>query len=615
MGTLDIRMRSADLGNLGGVASAQTVDHARSAAARNAADAEKVNSLLGGLEAIRKGIVSFDEQDRRRRENDYVAEVQNRFNAYMQGDGTEANPGRWNERPKDLKSWATEIRAEYDRIRAEARKRHGLSDREYDAVANGDAAFGQQWFGRIANRMAETARRNSMESATAVRTSTEQTLATGDGSPELYRQWAQNCIDELDAYGVTDPDVRAAKLRQRGLELCKTGVANYINDKTREATEAGDAGGKVWDDAIAALREGGSDAFFPPNARVEGGDGKSENIVARFVEGSDMEAFRKAALDDLRNGKRRWENAMRAQRAEREQEQVEAFAAEEQEMFKADVPRTEEGEVAYFARQADAYRTLADKADAAGMRERALRYRKVAESLGFRSAGIERQERARREAEAVRAANEAERERIAREGAMREEVYQQTLADFQLGGYAGADGSWTAETASEQQERARRLLTDGRITPSQFRGLMRETGRTFDEEAEQVRSHVLDLAERIAPNAISYNRRTRSFAVRASKDVRPSAPIPDSKGLPGKWAVGDGTQSATYADLARALTLTLRWKEANGKGADEANAYFDRLVDGTVRMQQMATIRENLDYDERVIDDYRRINAMKPNGD
>lgn len=593
MGTLDIRMRSAGLGNLGGVASAQTVDHARSAAARNAADAEKVNSLLGGLEAIRKGIVSFDEQDRRRRENDYVAEVQNRFNAYMQGDGTEENPGRWNERPKDLKSWATEIRAEYDRIRAEARKRHGLSDREYDAVANGDAAFGQQWFGRIANRMAETARRNSMESATAVRTSTEQTLAAGDGSPELYRQWAENCIAELDAYGVDDPDVRAAKLRQRGLELCKTGVANYINDKNREATEAGDAGGKVWDDAIAAIKSGGSDAFFPPNARVGGKDGKSENIVGRFVEGSDMEAFRKAALDDLRNGKRRWWYAMRAQRAEREQEQVEAFAAEEQEMFKADVPRTEEGEVAYFARQADAYRTLADKADAAGMRERALRYRKVAESIGFRSAGIKRKEQAR----------------------MEKEIYQQTLADFQLGGYAGADGSWTAESASEQQERAQRLLTEGRITPSQFRGLMRETGRTFDEEAEQVRSHVLDLAERIAPNAISYNRRTRSFAVRASKDVRPSAKIPDSDGLPDEWPVDGGEQSATYADLARALTLTLRWKEANGKGADEANAYFDRLVDGTVRRQQMATIRENLDFDERVIDDYRRINAMKPNGD
>nr|DAH80685.1 MAG TPA: hypothetical protein [Caudoviricetes sp.] len=593
MGVLEIRMLQERLGNIGGIAARAAEDRTAAARIRAQADGEKVKSLLGGLSAVQKGFeivqdarLRTEEADRRRRKDNYLADLQNEFNSWMNGDGSAENPGKWNENPQDVGGWTREVREKYAEISDAARKRYNLSDREFETVSRSADAFRNQWFGRVSSRAAETMRRNDQAAATALVKADEITLSYGDGSPELHRQYADHINAKCDAYGVTDPEQRKLIFREAGLKLCQTGVRNYIRDTDERASAPGADGAKVWDEAVKALESGDGSSLLPPNATFRTPDGKNaENVVGRWVEGADLEALRKAALDDLREGRARWIRADEARKAEAAAAIKTEFANAEQELYKDEIPKTPEGEAAHFDRQSLGYRALADRADEAGQKDLALKYRKASESLGFKSAA--------RADEALKAE--------------REETFDAESIVFGQGGWIDERGEFRELSQIDLQERALDLLISKRITPAQNQALRKLADGRFDKDAQEFRSYVLDLGKRLVPNAIRYNAKRNLFEFNPTAKVREGTLMPSDGGIPALSRVKNGYEQVTYGKLVDAMNTAMRWRKVHNADETATREYFDKLVAGTVQKQLQESINERNRSENVFLDAYEEL--------
>lgn len=618
MGIIDIRWRNERLGNIGEVTPVRGLNGAVEAA-RSWGEAVKglAGNVADGIGSAAKGFSAWlDAKDKTDRDN-FMADLQNGYNAYMNGDGSEENPGKMNEQPGDVAMWGDEARDKYDEMVAELRERHHIGDRQWAMVSRDAAAFRNQWNGRIAGRVATTERKNAQDAATARRTATEATLAAGDCPREVYERYWRECSDELDAYGITDPDARAGEMRKRGLGVCRQGVANFVGGLSQMADEderGGADGAAVFDRAVEDLKAGNAGAmFFPQQALEVGEDGeRGANLVERMVNGADMETFRKAAIEDVKTAKAKWERGRDAANAERRRAEAQAEADEmdavNQRLMAVHgeaVPETKGGEAAHAERLAAAY-----ESEAANERltpERRLSYAKTAESL--RASLREDRRRARADEDARLEKRRAATARIA-------------AASFKMGRYYDPETeTWVRMSATEMNDRARALLNSGAITAEQFYKVTDATQGAETVESKGLLDAFLSAAKAVAPDALVYNARTRQYEVNVSDKVKRGTKIPDSKELPDEWTVagekgffgGDPTQAATYADLADALNAARAWQKASNATEDEAVARFLKMASGTVENASMRTIKAKTEgeMEEAQLIESNRRNALR----
>ena len=179
------------------------------------------------------------------------------------------------------------------------------------------------------------------------------------------------------------------------------------------------------------------------------------------------------------------------------------------------------------------------------------------------------------------------------ESAEREENYAIAADDFAAGFTVMPDGSVMELNGASKMQYADKLLHSGKITARRWRELHAAADREWDDEALAVRSHVLDLAKKIAPNAIKYRAVQNSFAVAENPKLRSSSPTPV------RMRTRSGYENLTYGQLVEAMNLTLAWRKAKGASVSDANAHFDKLVAGTVAAQLQQTAAESLEYERK----------------
>ncbi len=293
-----------------------------------------------------------------------------------------------------------------------------------------------------------------------------------------------------------------------------------------------------------------------------------------------------AAFDRCRN---RAVSASQVLKSQNQRKVQDDLVMREQALFKEPPPEDEDGIVGGMTSKAMSYAKFADEAEAAGLGRVALSYRHTADAL-------------REGAKDYR--KTAARERQAENAALQKTVYETTAADFDLGGYYRDDGrggiEWVEENAWERQERAAALYKGGKVNYVQFTALMAKTRPEVDDAFKAVRNHVLDSIKRLVPNAIKYNSRSQVF------EVSPTAKVRGSTKTQQKWETTDGRQAATYAELVQAMNLAMQWGRNGKKSVAEICDYFDKMASGSRRAHLQATVQENLDFEKKTIEEYRR---------
>lgn len=260
----------------------------------------------------------------------------------------------------------------------------------------------------------------------------------------------------------------------------------------------------------------------------------------------------------------------------------------EQALFKEPPPDDEDGIVGGMTSKAMSYAKFADEAEAAGLGRVALSYRRTADALREGAKDYRRT---------------AARERQAENAALQKTVYETVAADFDLGGYYRDDGrgglEFVEESVWERNERAAALYKGGKINYVQFNALMAKTRPEVDDAFKAVRNHVLDTLTKLVPNAIKYNSRLQVF------EVSPTAKVRGSTKTNYAWKSKNGSETVTYAQIVKAMNLTMLQVRQGKLSPDKANEVFDRYAAETIRDQRRMTVDERFEWDEKVLNAYR----------
>lgn len=588
MGVISIRTSTEKLNNLGQIRSPNLDNGAAEALRGQAAAYEKTAQ---GIRAATQGIGKLAEvggwwinHEHQIRYDEAIAELRTDFNAWMYGDGK--TPGQWDSQlaKDDPRAWAQSCQKYYDTLLKKKLDDHQITDHEWQSeVKKAAEPFRSQWAIRVAEKSAATLQHNALTAANLNLNSIEATLANGDGSHEMYTQWREAMDKKVDLEGGSD-ELKAAKYKQAALKMCMTGMKNLVRSTEAAADANPEVGAAIWDEKIKMLEFNGSDVFLPPNATLPAKDGDEPvNFVRQWLQDADMESFSKSAIKDLKDGKQAWERNQLYKKSLAERQLREDFSKREAELFKGDYPSNPADEAAYLGVQATNYKKLGEEAEAKGASALALSYYKTAQALTIK-----------KNTEEAAAFKEYQTSN-----------FNRALAIIDLGCYYDENLQRVDLNAEERSAMARRMLENKEINQMQFLKLQKAVSPALDEEALQIRNFVLDQCKQLVPNALHYNSRNKKFDITPSKNVRGSTKIPQGTEIPRKWTVKDGTEAATYAHLARAMNLALKWKAENKKGIEETKEYFLRLIEGSVSKYQQATIDEKLDFEEETLGDWR----------
>ncbi len=588
MGVISIRTSTEKLNNLGQIRSPDLDNGAAQALRGQAAAYEKTAQ---GINAATQGIGKLAEvggwwvnHEHQIRYEKAVAELRNDFNEYMYGDGK--TPGQWDSQlaKDDPRAWAQSCQKKYDTLLKKKLEKNKITDHEWQSeVQKAAEPFRSQWAMRVAEKSAATLQHNAITTANLNLNSIEATLANGDGTPKMYDQWREAMNEKIDLEGGSD-ELKAAKLKRGGLKMCTTGMKNLILSTQAAADATPEVGAAIWDEKIKMLEENGSDIFVPPNAVFKGeGDEKPVNFVREWLQDADMENFRKAAIKDLKDGKQAWERNQLYKKSQAEQQLRADFTKREAELFKGDYPSNPADEAAYLGVQATNYKKLGEEAEAKGASALALSYYKTAQALTIKK----------------------NTEEAAAFKAYQTSNFERAKAAIEFGCYYDENLQRIDLNAEECSEIARQMLANKEIDQTQFIKLQQTVSPALDEEAIQIRDFVLDQCKQLVPNALHYNSRNKKFNITPSKKVRGSTKIPSGTEIPSKWDVKDGTEAATYADLAHGLNVALKWKAKNKKGVAETIEYFKQITYNVRDGQLRNNIKNTIDAAEAVQDAFR----------
>lgn len=596
MGTLQIRPSSERLKDLGQFRMPELdtgAAHFHEAQARAALSAATAAATAGRaavhniasrgqvvartLGTLGKLALDFAEQEDRRIATDAVLAKRKERNLYMYGDGTDENPGQFNLPFTKAEDWIKGLKAENDRMDAAHTKDMNARQRRLyrEAMARDEA----EWQLRIGSHAAK--RSLQMETASAVAATTDARDAAIMKFPEAtFRDAAIKAFYDAKEH---EMDVRGLSQGERMLER-KSATEDFLTNLATRSFGKWEAEIRA-DEALRADPEAVEMAWTEKAKELDAGGGKvPTNPLVRAALGSD-------ALDEAHQTllAQRFDDARRRSVAEAYRVRSEGWRAarlnavkRENELIAAPVPEDAKGQAAHFEQLAADYEGIA--ADAALSPEDSGHFLKNARAL---RANLRRAKDDAREAEM-------------------EDCYRSASADFTAGFTLDASGQPVELNGATKLDTADRLLQQGRITNQRWRDLHAVADREWDDEAVQLRQHVLERASWIAPNAIKYRERQNDFVLAETKTMKPSNSTLVKMRVAGqRLGVFDRHQEMTYAELVRAMNLTLDWRKARGASVDEAARHFDNLIAGTVAAQLQRTVKENLDYEKKTIDAYR----------
>lgn len=196
MGVLQIETRSEKLRNLGGVP-ALNINTGKAQAAQIVGNAKSGlwasrNKLGEGVQNLGKALcqaaISMEKFNRKTRLDDFTMKYESEMNTFMLGDG-ERDSGVFNEDFADGEEWMARVAAKRNEVESRLRRDLGITDRDWVEGARMIHGFDEQWSARMATRAFQVAEKRAQTAATGCRSEIEQTLAFGDGTPEMYGDW------------------------------------------------------------------------------------------------------------------------------------------------------------------------------------------------------------------------------------------------------------------------------------------------------------------------------------------------------------------------------------------------------------------------------------------
>ena len=598
MGTLEIRQSSASVRPLGSFRmpeldnGASSGFEAQARAAQAAANAARVAGeatvhgiarrgqiVANTLEGLGKLALEFaDRENQRVATNAILAKRQDR-NRYMYGDGTAENPGQFNAQFDDARAWLDGLREENVRMDEHYEKDLNSAQRRLyrEAMAKDEV----EWQLRIGSHAAKRTLRAQTDTAVAVAANAKDEAIRNFTDPAFRDAKVHEYFAALER----EYDVRSLSEGERALErknaaedFCTT-LATRTFQKWAEKTS-----GNADPEAVKAEWEKMRKTLLDLDGEVPA------NREIRDALGSDAldEAHRTLLARRFEEARDRAVSASQTLKSQNQRKVQDDLVMREQSLFKEPPPEDEDGIVGGMTSKAMSYAKFADEAEAAGLGRVALSYRRTADAL-------------REGAKDYRRA--AARERQAENAALQKTVYETTASDFDLGGYYRDDGrgglEWVEENAWERQERAAALYKGGKVNYVQFNALMAKTRPEVDETFKAVRNHVLDTLTKLVPNAIRYNSRSQGF------EVSPTAKVRGSTKTQYEWASKSGSEYVTYAQIVKAMNLTMLQVRQGKLSPDKANEVFDRYAAKAIRDQRRMTVDERFEWDEKVLNAYR----------
>ena len=598
MGTLEIRQSSASVRPLGSFRmpeldnGASSGFEAQARAAQAAANAARVAGeatvrgiarrgqiVANTLEGLGKLALEFaDRENQRVATNAILAKRQDR-NRYMYGDGTAENPGQFNAQFDDARAWLDGLREENVRMDEHYEKDLNSAQRRLyrEAMAKDEV----EWQLRIGSHAAKRTLRAQTDTAVAVAANAKDEAIRNFTDPAFRDAKVHEYFAALER----EYDVRSLSEGERALErknaaedFCTT-LATRTFQKWAEKTS-----GNADPEAVKAEWEKMRKTLLDLDGEVPA------NREIRDALGSDAldEAHRTLLARRFEEARDRAVSASQTLKSQNQRKVQDDLVMREQGLFKEPPPEDEDGIVGGMTSKAMSYAKFADEAEAAGLGRVALSYRRTADALREGAKDYRRT---------------AARERQAENAALQKTVYETTASDFDLGGYYRDDGrgglEWVEENAWERQERAAALYKGGKINYVQFNALMAKTRPEVDETFKAVRNHVLDTLTKLVPNAIRYNSRSQGF------EVSPTAKVRGSTKTQYKWASKSGSEYVTYAQIVKAMNLTMLQVRQGKLSPDKANEVFDRYAAEAIRDQRRMTVDERFEWDEKVLNAYR----------
>lgn len=585
MGALEIRRSSAQLNSVGqfrmpeldnGSADAfqeQARAAQTAAAAARTAGMSAVDGISRRGQIVARTLGSLGEMamDYARRENqrivtDAVIAKRQERNSFMYGDGTPENPGQFNVQMSDAKSWLSNLKTENERMDERFTKEMNAMQRQLyrETMARDEG----EWQLRIGSHAAK----KTLEAETA--TAVAATVSARDNAiikftEEPFRDQAIASFyeakeREMDVRGLSEGESRLelrAATEDLLVGLAKNRFTAWENETAQNADPASVE--TAWDERGKMLESLNGKVPTNPLIRQALGSDAADKAHQELIRMRFDEAKTRAVAKSHRLQSENWSMAR------------DESVKQEYELLKAKPPETAEGQKAYYQDLAQNYAKISEN-PMLSPQDR-LHYIRTSTSL----------------------ANEVHDAEKAIRTAEMENNYLVAKSDFEGGFTLGPDGRARDLNGATKLAYADRLLQDGKINRTQWRDLHGIADREWDDESTAIRQHVLDLAGKIVPTAVKYRAAQNDYALAESKSVRYGNPTEL------KMKTWGGHEKMTYGELIKAMNLTLSWRKARGASVDDANAYFDKLCDGTVRAQMQKTVADNLDYDKKTVEAYR----------
>lgn len=589
MGVLNINMRRESLNNLGGIPKAQTDDGSVALARAQVAAAElrqrhasdiplAVASLGNDLKEAAEQWRQMIDRNRQRRFDAYSAHVQDEFNTYMLGDGSAENQGRYNEHPTDTLTWAKEIQEKYAEISKKYREEYKIDDREWqDHVEKGDRAYRMQWAGRVIDRANSLNDSNAKSAAKLKLENIERTLSLGDGTPQLYTDWAEGVANVCKVNNL-DPNTATEFRRAKAMSMEQTGVGLLINKVREEASAAqanGGDGEAVWAAAIENLEKNTDEkSFCPPNALAVSEDGKAVNIIGEWLTDDDKRALRDGAIKAAKNEQAKWVAGLKAsviKSFEDGQAQILAMPAPEE----GDL----EGQKRYQREVADAYLQLIAKPGAiVDPNDKELtwvrdEYKKNAPhkvNLALK---------------AINGANvKYDRARVKLNGILFDKTLEIGIPD------ENTPGAYRPLSAAEKVQMAEFLYLNDEISHADYVRAMKSAKQDLTPLAKQFLAQASRGMQTMFPKVCKWQENTMSYVFDATEEGMKIATL--DTGIESEYQGADGDmkeETILYQQYADAMSTVMQGLMVRGKRAGETDAEcltrakkeLDELTHGT----------------------------------
>ena len=624
MGVLNINMRREKLGNLGAVPRVDTDNGAVSLARTMVAAAEDrqrhasdipiaVANLGNDLKAAAAQWRQMIDRNRQRRFDAYSAHVQDEFNAYMLGDGSAENQGRYNENPTDTLTWAKEIQEKYAEISKKYREEYKIDDREWqDHVEKGDRAFRMQWTGRVIDRANSLNDSNAIAAAELKFKNIRKTISLGDATPEMYTQAAEDLEHLMDVKGVTDPKVRAETRRQFGMESCQEGVAQYfegVNKRMDGVIEGGGDGVQVWDEEIKRLEEQTDDtSWVPPNAYLTTEEGEKINLFREWLTSEDLQAMKGGAIKQAQAERKKAEQKM-------EDHTVKAFRdAQTQQIFTIPLPERGdyEGQKRYYKAVEEAYKKIiarpnvvnidpADK-DLTWVDDRVKKYAPKELSVALRAIGEARHDFAETTAAQAKAqidyqyaiargegkvdgvqarrTAQAEKARVEANGKLFEKVIELGIPD------PDNPDLYHPLTDDQKVKWAEFLYKSDEISHADYVRAVKAAKTDYEPIAQQFFAEITRDMDRKFPKVCEWNKEKMAFIFKPTAEGADMARRPSGvKHKYGDSRRGLEEESLTFGQFVDAATFVARSEFSRGSGKKGTDA--ERVDSAVKRFKEM----------------------------